>query len=84
VVHGELHVGDGVIWMHPPSAEYRLTSPTTLGTSTHCMAVMVDDVDRHHERAVAAVATVVFPPRDMAYGFGSTAHVILRVDCGHL
>ncbi len=21
VVHGELHVGDGVIWMHPPSAE---------------------------------------------------------------
>jgi MerR family transcriptional regulator, thiopeptide resistance regulator len=29
---------------------------------------MVDDVDRHHERSVAAGATVVYPPRDMAYG----------------
>ena len=27
VVHGELHVGDGVVWMHPPSADYRLVSP---------------------------------------------------------
>ena len=27
VVHGELHVGDGVIWMHPPSAEYNLAVP---------------------------------------------------------
>jgi uncharacterized glyoxalase superfamily protein PhnB len=32
------------------------------------MAVMVDDVDRHHERAVAAGATVVAAPRDMPYG----------------
>jgi uncharacterized glyoxalase superfamily protein PhnB len=32
------------------------------------MAVMVDDVDRHHERAVAAGAMVVSPPRDMPYG----------------
>ena len=68
VVHGELHVGDGVVWMHPPSADYNLVSPASLGASTHCMAVMVDDVDRHHERSVAAGATVVYPPRDMAYG----------------
>jgi MerR family transcriptional regulator, thiopeptide resistance regulator len=58
-----------VIWMHPPSAEYHLTSPAILDASTHCMAVIVDDVDHHHERAVAAGATVVYPPRDMAYGF---------------
>jgi MerR family transcriptional regulator, thiopeptide resistance regulator len=68
VIHGELHVGDGVVWMHPPSDEYNLISPATLGASTHCMAVMVDDVDRHHEMAVAAGATVVYPPRDMEYG----------------
>ena len=68
VVHGELHVGDGVVWMHPPSAAYNLVSPATLGASTHCMAVMVDDVDRHHDRSVAAGATVVYPPRDMTYG----------------
>ena len=69
VVHGELHVGDGVIWMHPPSAEFKLVSPASLGVSTHCMAVMVDDVDRHHERSVAAGAAVVYPPKDMPYGF---------------
>ena len=64
----ELHVGDGVIWMHPPSAEYNLMSPASLGTSTHSMAVMVDDVDRHHEKAVAAGAAVVYPPKNMPYG----------------
>jgi DNA-binding transcriptional MerR regulator/uncharacterized glyoxalase superfamily protein PhnB len=69
VIHGEMHVGDGVIWMHPPSEEYHLASPAAVGASTHCMAVMVDDVDRHHERAVAAGAAVVYPPKDMAYGF---------------
>jgi MerR family transcriptional regulator, thiopeptide resistance regulator len=68
VVHGELHVGDGVIWMHPPSTEFKLVSPASLGVSTHCMAVMVDDVDRHHERSVAAGATVVYPPKNMPYG----------------
>lgn len=68
VVHGEMHVGDGVIWMHPPSDEYHLASPASLGGSTHCMAVMVDDVDTHHEKALAAGATVVYPPREMPYG----------------
>ena len=62
-----MHVGDGVTWMHPPSDEYRLASPATLGTSTHCMAVMVD-VDQHYEKALAAGATVVYAPREMAYG----------------
>ena len=70
VVHGELHVGDGVIWLHPASEEYKLMSPASLGgASTHCMAAMVDDVDRHHERAVAAGAAIVYPPKDQPYGF---------------
>ena len=29
---------------------------------------MVDDVDTHHEKALAAGATVVYPPREMPYG----------------
>lgn len=69
VVHGEVHVGDGVIWLHPASAEHGLASPHKLGASTHCMAVFVDDVDAHHAQVVAAGADVVFPPRDMDYGF---------------
>jgi MerR family transcriptional regulator, thiopeptide resistance regulator len=68
VVHGEVHVGDGVVWMHRATDESHLASPASLGASTHCMAVMVDDVDAHHARTVAAGADVVDPPRAMAYG----------------
>ncbi|MCW2756909.1 MAG: MerR family transcriptional regulator [Nocardioidaceae bacterium] len=68
VHHGEIHVGDGVVWMHHASPLHGLASPRSLGASTHCMAVFVDDVDEHHRRAVAAGAEVVTPPRDMEYG----------------
>lgn len=68
VVHGEVFAGDGVIWMHPESEEYRLASPMTSGTASHCMAVDVDDVDAHHARAVAAGAEVVYGPAEMPYG----------------
>ncbi len=68
VVHGELHVGAGVVWMHPPSPAARLVSPRAGGVSTHCMAVMVDDVDRHYANALAAGAEVTAPPRDQPYG----------------
>jgi uncharacterized glyoxalase superfamily protein PhnB len=69
VVHGELHVGDGLVWLHPSSDEHGLASPASLGVATHCMAVMVDDVDAHHARAVAAGAEVVGAPRDEGYGY---------------
>lgn len=68
VMHGEVFAGDGVIWMHPESEEYRLASPMTSGTASHCMAVDVDDVDAHHARAVAAGAEVVYGPTEMPYG----------------
>jgi len=68
VVHGEVHVGDGVVWLHPSSPVHRLASPASLGASTHCMAVFVDDVDEHHRRAVEAGAEIVAAPGDMPYG----------------
>ncbi len=68
VHHGEIHVGDGVVWMHHASPAHGLASPRSLGASTHCMAVFVDDVGEHHRRAVAAGAEVVLAPRDMEYG----------------
>lgn len=68
VVHGELFAGDGVIWLHPESEQHRLASPATLGRSTACMAVTVDDVDRHHSRVAAAGAEIAYPPTDMPYG----------------
>ena len=68
VVHGELHVGDGVVWLHPSSERHGLASPAGLGVATHGMAVMVDDVDAHYEHAAAEGATIHLPPEDTPYG----------------
>jgi len=68
-VHGELHAGDGVIWLHPEQESYRLASPRSLGASTGSMAVLVDDVDAHHASAVAAGASVRQEPVDRDYGY---------------
>ena len=69
VIHGEVHVGDGVVWLHRVAPEHRLATPRDLGASTHCMAVLVDDVDRHAERVRAAGATIVGEPVDQDYGY---------------
>lgn len=68
VVHAEVHVGDGVVWLHPESEAMRLASPATTGTASHCMAVHVDDVEAHHDRTTQAGAEVAYPPTDMPYG----------------
>ncbi|TWP53351.1 MerR family transcriptional regulator [Lentzea tibetensis] len=68
-VHGEVQAGDGVIWLHRVSPEFGLASPKTLGASTATTAVMVEDVDAHHARAVERGADVVYPPVDQPYGF---------------
>jgi len=68
-VHGELYAGDGVIWLHPEQESYRLASPRSLGASTASVAVLVDDVDAHHARSVAAGVDVRQDPVDQPYGY---------------
>lgn len=68
-VHGELHAGDGVIWMHPVQADFRLASPRSVGNATACVAVMVDDVDTHHRHAAGEGAVIVQQPADQPYGY---------------
>lgn len=68
-VHGEVHAGDGVIWMHPEQASYHLASPRTLGAATSAVAVLVDDVDAHHLRSVEAGVEVRQEPVDQDYGY---------------
>jgi MerR family transcriptional regulator, thiopeptide resistance regulator len=68
-VHGQVLAGDAVIWLHPQSAEYALASPATLGSATGSVAVMVEDVDAHHEHAVQQGAEVLYPPTDQPYGY---------------
>lgn len=70
VVHGEIHVGDGVVWLHREAPEHRMLSPlSTDGAITASLAVAVPDVDAHHERAVAAGASIDYPPVDQPYGY---------------
>ncbi len=66
VVHAEVRAGDQVIWLHPAAQEYR--SPRSLGAATGMTVVVVDDVDAHHARSIAAGAEIVEPPIDQDYG----------------
>lgn len=69
VVHGELQVGDGVVWLHPESPEFGLSSPRSLGAATASVAVMVDDVDAHFRHASERGAPIEYEPVDQPYGY---------------
>lgn len=68
-IHGELQAGDGVVWLHPESPAFGLSSPRTAGTSTASIAVIVDDVDAHFRHAKAEGATIEYEPVDQPYGY---------------
>lgn len=69
-VHGEVHAGDGVIWLHREAPEHRMVPPlATGGLVTASLAVHVDDIDGHHARVRDAGAEVVSPPADQPYGY---------------
>jgi len=82
VVHAEVFVGDGVIWMHREAPEHNMVSPlTTGGLRTASVAVHVDDVDAHHARVVAAGAEITGGPVDQPYGYREYSALDLE---GHL
>lgn len=68
-IQAEVQAGDGVVWLHPQSTEFGLSSPRRTGAATGMTVVMVDDVDRHHEQVVAAGGDVVYAPVDQPYGY---------------
>lgn len=68
-VHGEVHAGDGVIWLHPEQADWQLRSPRSTGVSTGSVAVIVDDVDAHYRHALSEGAEAVHEPVDRDYGY---------------
>ena len=69
VVHGELEAGDGVVWLHPETPEFRLAAPRSVGAATACMAVMVADVDAHFRHSSDHGATIIYEPVDQPYGY---------------
>ena len=68
VVHGEVRMGDAVIWMHRVTAEHEMVSPKDSTTAHGGLEVIVPDVDVHYARSVAAGARIDRPPTDQAYG----------------
>ena len=82
VVHGELHAGDGQLWLHPESDQFGLKSPLSLGASaTGMVVVMVDDVDAHYRRALEQGATIKYDPTNQDYGYREYSAVDIE---GHL
>ena len=64
VGHAELGYGDASIYLASVYGELGFASPREL-PGIHCqMHCMVDDVDAHYERALAAGATVVAEPAE--------------------
>lgn len=67
-VHGEVHAGDGVVWLHREAPGHRMVSPLTTATVTASLAILVDDVETHHVRVAATGAEIDYQPTDMPYG----------------
>jgi uncharacterized glyoxalase superfamily protein PhnB len=68
VVHGEVHVGSEVVWLHRVTSEHGLASPRSQDAASGGLVVDVDDVDQHYEHARAAGASIDRPPIDQPYG----------------
>jgi len=69
IVHGEIEVGSGTVWLHPESEDFSLAAPSTHGHASATMVVLVDDVDAHHAHAVSCGAEVRYAPTDQPYGY---------------
>jgi len=68
IVHGEVHIGDEVIWLHRVTVEHEMVSARSQDAASGGLAVNVDDVDAHYERARTAGARIDGPPVDQPYG----------------
>lgn len=67
IVHGEVHLGSEVIWLHRVTSEHRLVSPRSQDADSGGLAVSVEDVEAHYEHARTAGARLDGPPVDQPY-----------------
>jgi MerR family transcriptional regulator, thiopeptide resistance regulator len=68
VVHGEVHAGTQVIWLHRVMEEEDGWLSAEGSPTTGELVVRVEDVDAHCERARAAGAEIEYGPMDQDYG----------------
>ena len=72
IAHAQLKFGNGMIMLGSARedrfGDVQVPPDAPDSTVTQSTYVIVDDVDGHHARAVAAGATVLVPPEDQDYG----------------
>jgi PhnB protein len=68
VMHAELKIGNGFIYMTDENPEWNKKSPATIGTTPVSLHIYVEDVDAFFQRAIAAGATETMPVADTFWG----------------
>lgn len=68
VVHGEVRIGNMVVWLHRDTPEHHLISPAKADNAYSGLFTFVDDVDAHWQRARSAGALIEHEPADQPYG----------------
>jgi uncharacterized glyoxalase superfamily protein PhnB len=69
IVHAQLRFGRGMVMLGSAGPNgFGWIQPAEAGGTTGGLYLVVDDVEAHHARAVAAGAAIIYPPRDTDYG----------------
>ena len=68
VMHGEIKIGDSIVYLADEYPQYGCVGPAALGGSPVTLHLYVKDVDAAFDRAVKAGATVKMPVADMFWG----------------
>ena len=69
VMHAELTLPGATVMLGTgPSPGAGADAVTEQSPRGHGIYVVVDDLDAHHQRALAAGATIVYPPEDTEFG----------------
>ncbi len=72
-MHGEMSLDGQRIMLGQGSKSWGMLPPVELQAATMGVFVYLADVDAHHDRARAAGAEIVHPPKDESYGRTYTA-----------
>ncbi|PYX71693.1 MAG: hypothetical protein DMG78_14510 [Acidobacteria bacterium] len=80
VRHAQLQLGENIIMLGSVRADDGIASPGASGAATQMLAVYVKDPDAHYDRANAAGAKILYPPKDT--DFGSREYHVLDLE-GH-
>ncbi len=68
IMHGELQIGDSIVFFGEEMPNMGNKSPLTLGGSTGGLYLYVDDVDKSFQQAIRAGGKETMPVADMFWG----------------